>query len=205
MNQIDAKYVIICSRGPGSETIVTNIMYIVQKDDGKYYYDEDRIVLDDPEDKIDTNPIGIDETFNGIDVAYFDEGPVFMLKEGMSDEQVLGALYQCFKEEEEMHEIFVTENEEMNALFKEMYEARKEGHTAFVSAVIRSFLYPNAWTSCHAWRKLEIEIMSKEQVDRYMEFTKLSLDDLKEVDCKVLNECARLYPDDLPTKNARGC
>lgn len=201
-----AVYVIVCSRGPGSETIVSEEIDVVKQQDGSYLWTE---LLDDPDEDPSFNKLQIDEIYNGVPVAWYDEGPILFVSDDMSDSTVLGALLKCFEDDGEgfldLIDNLVERDSSLDKLLREMQKAKLENVGAFTSAIIRSYLQRSVWTSCDAWRNLEIEIMSKEQVDRYMEFTGTTIEVMLASDCKVLKECAGLYPDNLPKENARGC
>lgn len=214
MQKVEGKYVIVCSRGPGSETIITETFAAVRKDDGKLYHDTElarQDLLEDdymPTDEIDDHvkhlevtPIRIDTTFAGIEVMWEDEGPVLFPKEGTTNEDILKCLNSCFEINDDM---FDFDYEELSNFIEEVNKAKVETASAFMSAIVRSWLNPGVWTSVDAWRNLECEVMSKEDVDRYCEFTGVPLSDLELQDCKVLAECVRRYPDNLPTSTS-GC
>ncbi len=213
--KVDGKYVIVCSRGPGSETIVTRAYAVIRKDDGKLYYDVDiyrqQMEADGMEQEeineelshgMNEEPIRIDETWFGIEVMFEDEGPVLFMNEGTTNEDILKCLTKCFEVNDQ--ELDFGDNEEMQNFMDDINEAKKETANAFMSAIIRSWLNPGSWTSVDAWRNLECEVMSKEDVDRYCEFTGVFQSDLELQGCKVLAECVRRYPDNLP-KETGGC
>lgn len=214
MQKVEGKYVIVCSRGPGSETIITETYAAVRKDDGKLYHDAELARQDMLEDvfvpneeiephlkHLDETPLQIDDTFSGIEVMWEDEGPVLFSNESTTDEDIRNCLVQCFSfnEQELDFDCFKEPgNEELQKLIEQMNKAKLETADSFISAIFRSWIDVGQWTSVDSWRNLESEVMSKELVDEYIRFTGQSIDAMAASKCKVLNECAYRYPDHLP-------
>ena len=219
MQTVEGKYVIVCSRGPGSETIITQSFQAIRKDDGKLYHDEDafRVYLTEEEEmsdeevvaeleEFDNDPIPTDTLF-GIEVMWQDEGPVLFTDEFTTDEDIYKCLVHCFAINEQELDFDPSDeegDEELKTLLEDMYKAKIEIAGAFASAVLRSWLNPGVWTSVNAWRNLECEVLTKEDVDRYCKFADIGVADLEIQGCGVLAECAKRYPDNLPSSTS-GC
>ena len=197
-DDFDFYYLIICSRGPGSETIVVD--NVSDRRDAIHFYEGS----EDQFKKI--GACGAEADFN-------DEGPIIAVPKGTKP---LKAIYELIKFDNERWEADLTTplGDDPESL-KRMEDLRKEfeeNNQAYLSACIRAFLPSNLkpddnpWTSCNAWRKLEIEIPNKSQFEALMEATGETAGQLEQWNCKVMKEAARLYLEgNLPEREFPGC
>ena len=217
----DFYYLIICSRGPGSETMVVDNVSD-RRDSLRFYEDSE-----DQFKKIGAYEAGAD---------FSDEGPVIAVPRGTKP---LKAIYEWIKQdvaslEAENGPDFFSSSRLLGALqliekamvehgakSEEVQEIRKQAENSaaeqpepknyrqsYISACIRAFL-PNeicAWTSVNGWRDVEIEIPSMAQFEALMEATGETAEQLGQWKCAVLKAAAKGYLDGtLPEREFPGC
>jgi hypothetical protein len=182
----DFYYLIICSRGPGSETITVNK---VDPDDVHIPRKEEDSLIE--EDLKETGVFSLD---------LFDEGPVLAVPTGtMPLDKIYKWLVKDTIRWNEDAGTPLCDSEECVRRAQAIKEEFDNLSQAYISACLRAFLPSdikkdsNPWTSCNAWRKLEIEIPSKNQFEQLMRATGKTADELGEWDCEVLAEAARRY------------
>lgn len=203
-DDFDAYYLIICSRGPGSETLT----------------------IDRPETMEGIRLVaGSAQTFKKFGVCegmaeWNDEGPLILVPKGTLP--LTGIFkwiaYDQARWDEELKKETVdllkqlkSLNATDRAIFQDIAKAREENMHAFLSAAYRVFLQKlkfgqNRWTSCNAWRKLDLEIPSKRQFKLLLDATGLTVDELEKWNCKVMKKACELYRrGKLPSKDFRGC
>jgi hypothetical protein len=221
----DFYYLIICSRGPGSETIVVN--NVSDHRDVLHYYEGS----EDQFNKIGACEAGAD--FN-------DEGPIIAVPRGTKP---LKAIYEWIKQdvvslESEYGSDFFSSSRllgivqkiqkamvEHGADSQQAEEARKlvgkstedqspavSYRQAYISACLRAFLPSkageagNRWTSVNGWRNVEVEIPNKFQFEALMDVTGETAAQLGKWDCGVIKEAARRYlKGKLPEREFPGC
>lgn len=192
LEDFDFYYLIICSRGPGSETITVNKL-----DPANF------LTVGEGEDEDDERPeFGVEfmeeaeaefEKFGVCEATtnFNDEGPVIAVPTGtMPLKGICGWLQ---KDVESFGDDF-------------------DYAPAYLSACLRVFLTSNIksdnnpWTSVNAWRKVDIELPNKAQFEALMEATEQTVEQLGQWNCKVLKEAARRYmKGTLPEKEFCGC
>jgi hypothetical protein len=221
----DFYYLIICSRGPGSETItVDNVSD--RRDTLRFY--------EGSEDQF--NKIGACEA----DADFNDEGLIIAVPKGTKP---LKAIYEWIKqdvaklEEENGADFFSTsylarsmqliektmaehgpDSEEAKAMRKlaESWSERPPKpdsyRQAFISACLRAFLPSeisedgNPWTSVNGWRNVEVEIPGKSQFEALMEATSETAEQFGNWNCAVLKEAAKRYLEgNLSEREFPGC
>ncbi len=178
-DDFDFYYLIICSRGPGSETItVTNITG--QLDSIEF--------LETSESECEK--FGVCEATTNFN----DEGPVIAVPSGTKP---LKGVYSWLKKD--------------TVDIGEGYPDFDYG-PAYLSACLRVFLTSNIgedsnpWTSINGWRKLDIEIPNKAQLELLMGATGETAEQLGQWDCAVLKEAAKRYlAGTLPEHEFPGC
>jgi hypothetical protein len=195
----DFFYLIICSRGPGSETITV-----------------DR--LDDQHDRIEFLEASEDE-FKKFGVCeattnFNDEGPVIAVPAGIKPLKSIFAWLKnyCDETDADMSDPVTSLDAEIQAIVAQLDKTKNETRDAFLSACIRVFLTSkignngNPWTSVHAWRNVEVEIPNKAQFELLMEATGETAEQLGEWDCAVLKEAVKRYLEGkLPEREFPGC
>ena len=224
-DDFDFYYLIICSRGPGSETIVVD--NVSNRRDVLHFYEGS----EDQFKKIGACEAGAD--FN-------DEGPIIAVPRGTKP---LKAIYEWIKQDvasleaENGPDMFNTNYllgalqliektmAEHGADSEEVQEMRKQAENfaaeqpepknyrqSYISACLRAFVPNkigedgNPWSSVNAWRNVVIEIPNKEQFEALMEATGETAEQLGKWDCAVLKEAARLYLEGkLPEREFPGC
>ena len=224
-DDFDFYYLIICSRGPGSETIVVD--NVSNRRDLLHFYEgsEDQFT------KIGACEAGAD--FN-------DEGPIIAVPR---ETKPLKAIYEWIKQdvaslEAENGADFFSSSRLLGALqliekamaergvdSEEVQEMRKQAENfaaehpepknyrqAFISASLRAFLPnevgedSNPWTSVNGWRNVQVEIPNKEQFEALMEATGETAGQLGKWECAVLKEAAKRYLEGkLPEGEFTGC
>lgn len=224
-SDFDFYYLIICSRGPGSETIVVD--NVSNRRDALHFYEGS----EDQFKKIGVCEAGAD--FN-------DEGPVIAVPK---DTKPLKAIYEWIKQDvasleaengddffgssrllgvmQKIEEAMIQhgsqsgETNEMRKLagkFAELQFLSVTNRQAYISACIRAFLPNetsedgNPWTSINGWRNVEIEIPNKSQFEALMEAAGETAEQLGKWDCAVLKEAAKRYLEGkLPEREFPGC
>lgn len=195
-----AVYLIICSRGGGTETITTSNPlaqedYPDESDDGSNELTLDNITPFDPITATDWGDRPLTERMvqeklnrNELVIGGLDEGNVYLVPEGMTEIEFLRQALAC-------------------EIKFGGYEGTSPLGSQLISALLRALIANlNTWTSCNAWRKLDVELMSKEQFEMYMEVTGRQLNDLlTEPHCRVLRESAKLYYVGTSPKQVVGC
>lgn len=178
-DDFDFFYLIICSRGPGSETItVDNITG--QRDNIEF--------LEASETEFEK--FGVYEATTNFN----DEGPVIAVPSGTNP---LKGLYSWLKKDTvdigEGYPDFNYGPAYLSACLR-----------AFLPGEIVED--GNPWTSVNGWRKLEIELPSKGQFELLMEATGETAEQLGQWDCAVLKEAAKRYREGtLPEREFPGC
>ena len=224
-DDFDFYYLIICSRGPGSETIVVD--NVSNRRSAVHFYEG----LEDQFKKIGACEAGAD--FN-------DEGPIIAIPKGTKP---LKAIYEWIKQDvanieaENGGDFFSSsrllgvmqkiekamiehgsqsgETNEMRKLadkFAEEQPPPVSYRQAYISACLRAFLPTsigednNPWTSINGWRKVEIEIPNKSQFKALMEATGETAEQLGMWDCAVLKQAVKQYTEGtLPEREFPGC
>jgi len=175
----DFYYLIICSRGPGSETVtVDNI--IAQRDSIEF--------LDTSEDEF--KKFGVCEATTNFN----DEGPVIAVPSGTKP---LKGIYAWLKKDTldigEGYPEFDYGPAYLSACLR-VFLTDNIGHG------------DNPWTSVNGWRKLEIELPNMAQFGALMEATGETAEQLGKWNCKVLQEAAKRYKEGtLPEREFPGC
>ena len=221
----DFYYLIICSRGPGSETIVVD--NVSNRRSALHFYE------------------GSEDQFKNIGACeagadFNDEGPLIAVPRGTKP---LKAIYEWIKQdvaslEAENGADFFSSSHLLGIMEKiekamvdhgvdseQAEEARKLADKfaeeqpppvsykqAHISACIRAFLPSdigedgNPWTSVNGWRKVELEIPNKVQFEALMESTGETAEQLGKWDCAVLRDAAKRYLEGkLPEREFPGC
>ncbi len=200
LGDLDFYYLIICSRGPGSETITVT-------------------KLDETETEIELLETSEDE-FNKFGVCeattnFNDEGPVIAVPFGTMP---LAAIYEWLKYDYARNEQHLEPlnipgmSDETRAMVEGIEATRLATRQAYMSACIRVFLSSdigmgnNPWTSVNGWRQVDIELPNKAQFEALMEATGETAEQLGQWNCAVLKEAAKRYLEGtLPEKEFRGC
>ena len=212
LENFDFYYLIICSRGPGSETIV--VENVTNRRDTIHFYDGSEAQFKE---------IGACEA--GAD--FNDEGPIVAVPK---DTKPLKAIYQWILQdvatmEAENGADFFSSSRLLGALqlvektmaehgadSDEVQEMRKQAEKfaverpesdnyrqAFISACLRAFLPSkideegNPWTSINGWRNVDVEIPSRSQFEALMEATGETAEQLGLGECVVLKAAAKRY------------
>lgn len=116
----------------------------------------------------------------GLDEGYVVDGPVFSMFEKLKCEDVL----EFFK----------------------LADTKDSRMCKFFSAAVRALLNPGKWTSTSNDGCIEAELMNKDQLREYLNFTSLHIDDLDLAECDVLKTCYDLYKHNmLPSEEFKGC
>jgi hypothetical protein len=196
LEDFDFYYLIICSRGPGSETITLNKLDLsifshdVEEEDD----DDDR-----PEFAVEfTEEAEAEFKLYGVcqvEAEWNDEGPVIAVPTGtMPLKGIYGWLQQ-----------------DAGKIGDDDY-VEFDYSQAYLSACFRVFLSGdikadnNPWTSVNGWRKVDIEIPNKAQFEALMEATGETAEQLGQWECAVLKETAKRYLEaTLPEHEFRGC
>ena len=201
-DEFDFYYLIICSRGPGSETIVVD--NVSKHRDALHFYDSS----EDEFEKFGVCEAGAD--FN-------DEGPVIAAPVGTKPLKAIYAWLKNYCDVVDAENAVGTESTrssdpETRAILEKLDKHHAETRIAFLSACIRAFIPSeigedgNPWTSVNGWRKLEIEIPNKSQFEALMEATGETAGQLEQWNCQVMKEAARLYLEGkLPEREFPGC
>ncbi len=218
----DFYYLIICSRGPGSETItVTNVT--VQRENIHFM----------EEAEAEFKLYGACEA----EAHFNDEGPIIAVPTGTKP---LKSIYEWLKKDAQKiaeehglmssHVLPLLQDIEKKMVEKgtdssEVEKAREAAmqyaenplldfnyNQAYLSASLRAFLPNeigedgNPWTSVNGWRKVEIEIPNKAQFEKLMEATCETAEQLGQWDCAVLKGAAERYLEGkLPEPEFPGC
>ena len=198
-DDFDFYYLIICSRGPGSETITV-----------------DR--LDDQHDRIEFLEASEDE-FKKFGVCeattnFNDEGPVIAVPAGIKPLKAIFAWLKnyCDETDADMSAPVLSLDAGVQAIVAQLDKANADTRDAFLSACIRVFLISdigndgNPWTSVNGWRKLDIEIPNNAQFEALIEATAQTVEQLGTWDCAVLKQAAKQYKEGtLPEREFQGC
>jgi len=198
-DDFDFYYLIICSRGPGSETITVDRL-----DD-----QHDRIeFLEASEDKF--KKFGVCEATTNFN----DEGPVIAVPAGIKPLKAIFAWLKnyCDETDTDMSAPVPSLDAEVQVIVAQLDKANADTRDAFLSACIRVFLTSkigndgNPWTSVHAWRNVEVEIPNQAQFELLMEATGQTAEQLGKWDCAVLQAAAKRYLEGkLPEREFPGC
>ncbi|MGO9019614.1 MAG: hypothetical protein ACLQVJ_14820 [Syntrophobacteraceae bacterium] len=185
----DFYYLIICSRGPGSETIVVD--NVSNRRDALQFYE------------------GAEDQFKRIGACeaganFNDEGPVIAVPAGTKPLKAMYAWLKNYCDVVDAEYAVGTESTrstdpETLAILEKLDKKMSETRSAFLSACIRAFLPSkigsdgNPWTSVNGWRKLEIEVPNRVQFEALMEATGETAEQLGKWDCAVLKEASKRY------------
>jgi len=195
----DFYYLIICSRGPGSETIVVD--NVSDRRDALHFYEG----AEDEFKKFGVCEAGAD--FN-------DEGPVIAVPAGTKPLKEIYAWLKnyCDLTAADMSNPLPCHDSEVQAIVAQLDKMKNETRDAFLSACIRAFLPSdigeegNPWTSVNGWRKVELEIPNKVQFEALMKATGETAEQLGKWDCAVLRDAAKRYLEGkLPEREFPGC
>jgi hypothetical protein len=224
-DDFDFYYLIICSRGPGSETIVVD--NVSNRRDALHFYEGSETQFK----KIGACEAGAD--FN-------EEGPIIAVPGGTKP---LKAIYEWIKQdvaslEDQNGADFFSSSRllgimqkvekmmvEHGAKSEEVQEIRKQAENfaaerpepfsyrqAYISASLRAFLPReiredrNPWTSVNGWRNVEVEIPNRSQFEAPREATGETAEQLGKWDCAVVKEAAKRYLEGkLPEREFPGC
>jgi len=181
----DFYYLIICSRGPGSETIVVD--NVSNRRSALHFYDESEAQFKE---------IGACEA----DADFNDEGPVIAVPAGTKPLKAMYAWLKNYCDVTDAEYAVGTESTrstapETRAILEKLDKQHAETRSAFLSACLRAFLPSEigAWTSVNGWRGVEIEITSKSQFEALMEATGETAEQLGLGECVVLKAAAKRY------------
>jgi hypothetical protein len=172
-SKFDFYYLIICSRGPGTETITTKKM---TRDELTTFEFDDTAI----------------EDFNAVGIASgqtedTDEGPVICMPKHKME---LNKLWQWLV-------LDTARSAEAEPI--QIDDIFKHELFAYVSALFRAFVIDNIttdenpWTSVNAWRNIESEILTIEQFKKVLEALQTTPQQLLQTNCAVLKECAMRY------------
>jgi|SRR5208283_843002 len=198
----DFYYLIICSRGPGSETIVVD--NVSGRRDALHFYEGS----EDQFKKIGTCEASAD--FN-------DEGPVIAVPAGTKPLKAMYAWLKNYCDVVDAEYAVGTESTtssdpETRAILEKLDKHHAETRIAFLSACIRAFLPSeigedgNPWTSVNGWRNADVEIPSKSQFEALIEATGETAEQLGKWECAVVKEAAKRYLEGkLPEREFPGC
>ncbi len=198
-DDFDFYYLIVCSRGPGSETITVNN---VSGDRRGISFEE--------ESESQFKELGVCEAFG----EFNDEGPIIAVPVGTKPLKSIFAWLKnyCDETDADMSSPVPSLNSEAQAIVTQLYKRKSETRSAFLSACIRVFLTgnigpgDNPWTSANGWRKVEIELPNKVQFEALMEATGETAEQLGKWNCAVLKEAAKRYLEGtLPEREFPGC
>jgi hypothetical protein len=198
-DDFDFYYLIICSRGPGSETItldrlnhmVVNIEF-----------------LETSETEFEKFHV-CEATTN-----FNDEGPIIAVPAGTKPLKAIYAWLKnyCDLTAADMSNPVPCLDSEVQAIVAQLDKTKNETRDAFLSACIRVFLTSkigndgNPWTSVNGWRKVDIEIPNTAQFEALMEATEQTAEQLGQWNCAVLRQAAKRYlKGKLPEREFPGC
>lgn len=169
-----ALYCIVCSRGPGTETIVVEDMLLeTDGDTGTTVSPEEIFERIWPRESEEIKVEALEEATKEaliakklladgkIEIAFYDEGVIYLCPPNTTFKEVMQKVGEV----------------ETGGIDGEIYETDKDQHN-YVSAVIRAFVCgPNIWTSVSGWRKdaVETETMTKEQVEKFIEVLRIDV------------------------------
>jgi hypothetical protein len=196
----DFYYLIICSRGPGSETItVTNVTE--QREDIHFM----------EESEAEFKLYGVCEA----ESHFNDEGPIIAVPAGTKPLKSIFAWLKNYCDETDaadMSDPIPSLDSEVQAIVAQLDKTKNETRDAFLSACIRVFLTSkignggNPWTSVNGWRKVDIEIPNTAQFEALMEATEQTAEQLGQWNCAVLRQAAKRYlKGKLPEREFPGC
>jgi hypothetical protein len=179
LEDFDFYYLIIWSRGPGSETIT-----ISKLNDMEYEIE----MLDTSEDEL--AEFGICEVTTNV----LDEGPVIAVPKGTMP---LKAIYEWLQLDAGQIGDGYPDFDYAPAYISACLRV-------FLTSDIKAD--SNPWTSINGWRKVEIELPNKAQFEALMEATGETAEQLRQWECAVLKEAAKRYLEgQLPEHEFRGC
>jgi hypothetical protein len=200
----DFYYLIICSRGPGSETITVDKVTEQAKE----------IEFSETAEQ-EYKEFGV----CGADASFNDEGPILCVPVGTMPLRGVyrWLVYDNERWKDSRGEVAsalerVGAEQKFTNLAAQVNDIVDSVEQAFISACFRVFLTPhinrtdNPWTSVNAWRSLEVEMLSKEQFDVTMVAMDMTAEKLLGYDCAVLREAATRYLQGaLPVRPFQGC
>jgi len=191
--EFDFYYLIICSRGPGSETIVVRS---VERRKIKGPLTSDIMPVEEQLEKF-----GVTEVVQ----EWNDEGPILAIPASASIP--LDKIYKWLVWDNSRENDLPDELEpDLQKILREVDAAHKEAGQAVLSAKLRAFLSPGLWTSCNSWRKLDLEIPSVAQFEQLMKATGQTAAELGKWNCKVMQEAAKRYTaGELTDEDFSGC
>lgn len=204
MKDFDAYYLIICSRGPGTETMTID-------------HPTNRGIEIDRGAAIDLKNFGV----CGGSADFNDEGPIILVPKGTLP---LSGIFKWIaadlaRWDEEMKTSWTKVLKQMTTLgpkdvevFKQIGTMHDENVQAYLSSAYRVWLQKtidrtnNRWTSCNGWRNVNIEIPSKRQFNVLLEAMGADVDELEKWNCAVLRKACKLYrAGKLPSYDFSGC
>ena len=203
VEDFDFYYLIICSRGLGSETMV--VQDVTERRNEVMFMD---------------NPYGNSEDqfqkFGACEAEadWNDEGPIIAVPKSTKPLKNIyqWLLFDTKRLGEQNGEI--EEGTELSKFMEQINKVNSENGDAYLSACIRAFLpskisssnLEGIWTSCNAWRDLDLEIPSKEQFLALTEAMGLTGEQLVNWNCRVLRESLnRLLLGTLTNEEFVGC
>lgn len=200
-------YAIVCSRGPGSETIV--VRDLMQDVDDQGIYTHPRAVRH-PREWMENANVHLN---NRALTTMHEEGIVYALAADVTDHE----LWELVKVTEDHYDELANEEDEevLKALTpgSDYSELCKQTSTNIIksapalrSAMLRAFLVPEGtWTSVNGWRNPEQEILTSEQIEKHMLFEQCLPADLATHRCAVLALSAQHYINGMSLEADRGC
>ena len=179
LGDFDFYYLIICSRGPGSETITVSNVSNSRKG-----------INFTKESEAEFKQFGICEA----EAEFNEEGPILAVPIGTKP---LKGIYAWLKKDSvdigDGYPDFDYSQAYLSACLR-----------VFLTSNIKAD--SNPWTSVNAWRTVEVEIPNKAQFEALMEATGETAEQIGQWNCTVLKEATKRYLEGtLPEKEFRGC
>jgi len=194
----DFYYLIICSRGPGSETITVN----------KVSNAKNNIEFDETAEE-ELKEFGV----CGAGGEFNDEGPILAVPAGTKP---LKGIYKwlVYDNDRWTADLVKPLSDDPEAIKRARNREKEfaEMKQAYISACLRVFLSSdiksdnNPWTSVNGWRQVKIEILNKAQFEAFMEAVEQTADELLKWDCAVIKATAEMYKNKAMYPNEfQGC
>lgn len=206
-DEFDLYYLIICSRGEGTETITVD--KVEERLSNKIKFEEHA--------RSDFERFGACIA----DADFSDEGYIVCVPSGTFP---LRGILQVVSEDYKRNMVSPSYEPGMTLamLNKREKEVKKEAmqpgwiaeplQQAFLSALLRVWLTPNIagddnpWTSTNGWRKVDIEVLNEDQLARMAQAMSLTIQDFEAWNCEVMKRTVQLYRQGkLPKKPFPGC
>lgn len=180
-------YLIVCSRGPGSETII-----VEEVEPGDHSIGQKEVDKAEKELK-SQSVVEVD--------ADTDEGPVLALTKKATLGDIFrwlvkwntGNIDSMAEGWDDLVEKTNKVDDSTKGLITSLTKQREQIQDAFMSACLRAFIDIGAWTSCNSWRKLEDELMTLKQFNQFVKAVGLDYEQLAKWDCKVLQAALSTY------------